>query len=262
MSLDLSVFFFLLTIAFWQPYLSSLGLPPHIISFIWLAGPISGTVIQPYISILSDKSHHPWGRRKPFIFYGTIFTITCMLLLPWTGNIVSAVFCGIEGSHEGTSAVVMRGVMASVLIWGLNISVQPVQMGVRALVVDACPLDQQIQAASYASCITSIGTVFGYALGFVDLPQLLPWLANTEFKCLSVIASLALSSTVAVTLYKIKERKILPNDELRKQGIGIISVSKDVFRNVRLMPDTIKMVCMAQFFSWMAWFPFLFYITT
>lgn len=191
-----------------------------------------------------------------------MFTIACMLLLPWTGNIVSGVFCCIGSDYDTTSALVVRGVIASVLIWGLNISIQPVQMGVRALIVDACPLDQQIQAASYASCITGIGTMLGYALGFVELPQLLPWLGDTQFQCVSVIASFALSLTVAVTSCTIKERKVLLDDELITRGIGVISVSKEVLRNARLMSRRIKMVCKAQFFSWMGWFPFLFYIST
>lgn len=158
--------------------------------------------------------------------------------------------------------MVVRGFVAAAWIWALNISIQPVQAGMRALIVDSCPPKQQAQASAYASCVTGVGSIFGYVSGFVPLPQVLPWLGDTQFKGLCVIASVALGSTIAITCSAVDERRVSSKpDELRKQD-GFLTVFRRIFTRLKTMPRTIKKVCLVQFFAWMGWFPFLFYITT
>jgi solute carrier family 45 protein 1/2/4 len=215
-------------------------------------------VFQPYISIVSDRSHHPWGRRKPFILIGTILTIIFMCLLPRTDDYVRRLFLAFESDDSRTEAVFLRGFVTVSVIWGLNVAIQPVQMGIRTLIIDTCPPHQQIQAAAYTSYFTGIGSVLGYTFGFIKLSQWLPWFGDTQFKCLSVVASLALGSTVSICLTTIEEKNIVYDIE-RDKGVGIF---KHVLRSTRLIPKNIKRICIAQLFAWMGWFPFLFYSTT
>jgi solute carrier family 45 protein 1/2/4 len=51
------------------------------VSLAWLAGPLSGIIVQPIIGILSDSCQHPFGRRRPFLIVGTIFTSLALSLL-------------------------------------------------------------------------------------------------------------------------------------------------------------------------------------
>jgi solute carrier family 45, member 1/2/4 len=148
------------------------------------------------------------------------------------------------------------------LIWALNVAIQPVQMGIRAMIVDCCPPHQQVQASAYASSITGVGSILGYASGFVNLPSFFPWLGDTQFKCLCVVASVALGSTVALSCSVIKEKSVLFEDEVIGQGIGPLTVFRQVLRSVKLMSKRMKRICTVQFFAWIGWFPFLFYITT
>jgi MFS family permease len=53
-----------------SPYLRSLGLTPELISLVWLAGPLSGLLVQPLVGAISDKSTNKLGRRRPFIIVG------------------------------------------------------------------------------------------------------------------------------------------------------------------------------------------------
>ena len=152
--------------------------------------------------------------------------------------------------------------MASAWIWALNISIQPVQAGIRALIVDCCPPGQQIQANAYASCIIGIGTIVGYASGFLSLPAVLPWLGNTQFKGLCVVASVVLGSTVAVTCLMVEEKPALAHDEILKNKPGVFAVFGQILSSVKSLPRNIKRICMVQFFAWLGWFPFLFYVTT
>lgn len=202
------------------------------------------------------------GRRKPFIIVGTIATIICLLAIPRTVDIITLVL-PLLGLHiEGPAALKLNRIVASAWIWALTVAIQPVQAGVRALIVDRCPSGQHVQANAYASCTIGLGTVLGYASGFLSLPKVLPFVGNTQFKGLSVVASVALGSTVAVTCLVVEEKRAVWNDEILKSGFGVFKVFGQILSTAKTMPNSIKRVCMVQFFAWLSWFPFLFWATT
>src|SRR5947207_8433041 len=59
-------------LAYINPYLLSLGLPKSTLSLIWVAGPVSGVIVQPLIGMMSDRSKFRWGRRRIFIVISTV----------------------------------------------------------------------------------------------------------------------------------------------------------------------------------------------
>lgn len=102
----------------------------------------------------------------------------------------------------------------------------------------------------------------GYIAGYVDLPKRSGGiLGNTQFKVLCVISSIALCGTILVSISFISERD--PRQEgPATSNKGILSFFRQVFQSIKRLPPQIRRVCEAQFFSWISWFPFLFYITT
>ncbi len=72
-----------------SPYLLSLGLSKSHLSLAWVAGPLTGTFVQPLVGILSDKSRISWGRRKPFILAGSVATVFFLLFLSWSKEIMA-----------------------------------------------------------------------------------------------------------------------------------------------------------------------------
>ena len=89
-------------IAFTTPLFLALGIPDWAVNFVWIAGPVSGLVVQPIVGVISDRWVEYWlrkkwndvllkmnlnffskfqiqrntsrfGRRRPFIFFGSIF---------------------------------------------------------------------------------------------------------------------------------------------------------------------------------------------
>lgn len=87
---------------------------------------------------------------------------------------------------------------------------------------------------------------------------------DTQFKVLVVIASIALSSTVLVSIATIQERnpQLDPPSKDDYQSGGLLGFFKQVFVSIKRLPPQTKTVCQIQFFHWIGWFPFLFYITT
>lgn len=54
-------------LGFGTPYLLSLGVPKALISIVWLAGPLSGLLVQPIVGSYSDNATFKLGRRRPFV---------------------------------------------------------------------------------------------------------------------------------------------------------------------------------------------------
>lgn len=234
----------------------SLGLPPSLVSLAWLAGPVC-RILQVYIGHKSDFSNHRWGRRRPFIIYGTIATIVCINIFAWISEIVnlSAGLSGTTPQSRVTDAVTRA--LAVFLVWVLNAAIQPVQMGLRALTVDCCPAGQQIQMNRITGSVTIIGGALAYACGFLRMPQGPLWIANSQFKGLCLISSLLLSLMVAITCAAVSEEiksRISPEFQRR-------SLYQEILRTFRTLPSRLKIVCIVQALSWLAWFPFLFSIT-
>ena len=65
-------------------------------SVVFLAGPLSGLIVQPLVGVLSDGCKSRLGRRRPFMIGGCILTSLSVMTLGWSKEI-AALF-----ANEGT----------------------------------------------------------------------------------------------------------------------------------------------------------------
>jgi solute carrier family 45, member 1/2/4 len=70
------------------PYLLALGLTKSWTSMVWIAGPLSGLIMQPIVGVVSDRLRSKYGRRRPFMMIGSIIVILCLVIQGWTKEIV------------------------------------------------------------------------------------------------------------------------------------------------------------------------------
>jgi solute carrier family 45, member 1/2/4 len=70
------------------PYLLHLGLTKSKTSLVWIAGPLSGLIMQPVVGAISDRSTSKYGRRRPFMIGGSVLVGVGLLLLGWTPELV------------------------------------------------------------------------------------------------------------------------------------------------------------------------------
>ncbi len=106
-----------------SPYLLSLGLSKSLLALVWIAGPLSGTLVQPYIGKLSDNCRLPWGKRKPFMLGGTAATIVSLMFLAWAKEIVQGLL-GIFGADPESQGVkVCTLVVAVIWIYVLDFAI-------------------------------------------------------------------------------------------------------------------------------------------
>ncbi len=225
----------------------------------WIAGPLSGVFIQPLIGAASDRCQSPWGRRRPFIAAGGVIITLSLLCLAWCRELVQG---SISIFLQHPSAVFVDRITVSVailLFYLLNLGIQPLQAGLRALVVDSCPTHLQEKSTAYAGLTTSIGSIVGYIAGLIDLPRYLSLFGNSQFKILCALTSIGLIFTLVLCCCFVEERRFRPKDEkeIRK---NFSTISK-MLHSFRTLSKRTKQICKVQFFSWLGWSPFLFYIT-
>ncbi|KAJ9628607.1 hypothetical protein H2203_002508 [Taxawa tesnikishii (nom. ined.)] len=245
-----------------SPYLLGLGISKSLLAFVWIAGPLSGTLVQPYVGIKSDNSRSKWGKRRPFVVGGAIATIISLVALAWTREIISNVLHVFGVDREAPAVYTVAIVFAVLMIYVLDFSINVIQAAIRAFIVDNAPAHQQNEANAWASRMSGVGNIIGYLSGYVDLPKIMPFFGDTQFKVLCVIACLALAITVGISCFFITERDPRLEGEPTYQEEGVLAFFKNLFRSMKRLPPQISKVCMVQFFAWIGWFPFLFYITT
>lgn len=146
-----------------SPFLLSLGLSKSLLALVWIAGPLSGTLVQPYVGIRSDNCRLAYGRRRPFMIGGTLATMLSLLALSWTRGIVSlfAGIFGIELAADGTSAAFQ--VFAVLFVYILDFAINVMQAAVRAFIVDSVPTHQQEAGNAWAARVSGVGHIVSTA---------------------------------------------------------------------------------------------------
>src|SRR3546814_12710884 len=60
----------------------TLGADVAALPALWIAGPITGLIVQPIVGHLSDGSRSRFGRRRPFLIAGGRLTALALLIMP------------------------------------------------------------------------------------------------------------------------------------------------------------------------------------
>ena len=74
-----------------SPIFRYLGAEESKLAVLWLAGPVTGLLIQPIIGAISDGTWTRFGRRKPFFLIGALTGSVAVLLMPYSSALWMAV---------------------------------------------------------------------------------------------------------------------------------------------------------------------------
>jgi solute carrier family 45 protein 1/2/4 len=117
-------------------------------SLVFMAGPLSGLIVQPLIGIFADRSKSRWGRRRPFMIAGISICGFAMMLLGWAKEL---------GGGGGLSIA-----MAVFAIYLIDFSINAAMSADRALVVDTLPPEKQEEGSAWAGRMFGFGSVAGF----------------------------------------------------------------------------------------------------
>lgn len=133
-----------------SPIYRYLGAEESDIPGLWLAGPLTGLLLQPIIGALSDRSWSTrFGRRKPYVFFGAVIGSIAMFVMP------------------NSSSVLMAASLMWLLDAGLNSSMEPF----RAFVGDMLNSKQRPIGFSVQSFMVGFGQTMANLMPFI-LPMI------------------------------------------------------------------------------------------
>jgi maltose/moltooligosaccharide transporter len=199
-----------------SPIYRYLGAEEASIPGLWLAGPLTGLLLQPIIGALSDKSWSPkWGRRKPYVFIGAIVGSIAMIMMP------------------NSTSVLMAACLMWMLDAGLNSSMEPF----RAFVGDMLNNEQRPTGFSVQSFMVGFGQTMANLMPFI-LPAIGISLAiASETEVLNeipnsvrfpfYIGAAAILVTIFWTMYTTKEYPP-ENDDYKKPHIFTEEQQKNI----------------------------------
>jgi solute carrier family 45 protein 1/2/4 len=206
---------------------------------------------------LSDRCSLSWGKRRPFIIAGAIGVSISLIALAFVENFIQEKF---DNLTDATTKTTISHAMAIALICCIHISIQPVQVGMRSLIVEMVPARQQAQATAWTTCLIGFGNIFGFFLGSIDIATFLGIKSVSEFQALALISSIALLTTTTISC--------VAGDETSERAARDATPKpkpKTLFNalsTLEQLPYSILRVYKIQFFAWIAWFPMLYYKST
>ncbi|MDD3150523.1 MAG: MFS transporter [Candidatus Gastranaerophilales bacterium] len=127
-----------------------LGVTPQIFGLMWLAGPITGILVQPLIGIISDNTWTKYGRRHPFLLIGSILGALGLLAFP------NAEFI------SNNIGIISPILVATAFLWIIDACVNISQGPYRALIPDVTPQQQHAVANSFLSFAIGLGSVIAF----------------------------------------------------------------------------------------------------
>ncbi|CAN1730743.1 Sucrose transport protein SUC2 [Linum perenne] len=195
------------------PYVQLLGIPHSYASLIWLCGPISGLVVQPLVGYYSDRCTSRFGRRRPFIFGGTVFVLVSVFLIGFAADI------GAAAGDDLSKPVKPRAISVFVVgFWILDVANNMMMGPCRALLADLSGASQKKTRVgnSFFSFFVAVGNILGYGAGsYSNLYKIFPF-TKTEacnVYCANLKSCFLISITLLVVfagiaIYYVKERPI------------------------------------------------------
>src|SRR6266536_3957456 len=162
-----------------------LGADPDRIPILWLAGPMTGLIVQPIIGSMSDRTWNRLGRRRPYFLVGAILSSVALFFMP------------------DSTALWIAASLLWILDASINISMEPF----RAFVADKLNVEQRTIGFVMQSFFIGIGATMANALPYIfrqygitgRTPSGIPHTVQYSFKIGAVVFLLAVLWTVFTT---------------------------------------------------------------
>ncbi len=171
-----------------------LGATPLILGLVWLAGPITGIIVQPIVGAVSDNIWTKFGRRRPFLLVGAILGSLALIGMPYSPTLL----------------------FAACMLWIIDICVNVSQGPHRALIPDNIPQEQHAIANSFISFGFGLGAVIAFGFPFF-LKEILNY--QVGIKEQFAVGAFALTAAMLWTVFTTPENnRPDPSEEVKKDS--------------------------------------------
>ncbi|MDH4395057.1 MAG: MFS transporter [Limnobacter sp.] len=230
-----------------SPIYNYLGADEASLPLLWLAGPMTGLIVQPIIGSLSDRTSSRMGRRTPYFLIGAILCSLSLLAMPYS----SALW------------------MAASLLWILDAANNVTMEPYRAFVSDKLRDEQQGTGFLIQSAMTGLGQTLSYLT-----PTILVWIGLNKdavganhIPQITVTAFLigAVFSVVSIawTLKTTKEHPLSQAElnSMRAKSKSPTAILAEIVEAFRDMPPTMRQLGLVMLLQWYGMFCYWQYIT-
>lgn len=226
-----------LQIANMSPIYKYLQAEESTLPYLWLAGPITGLLVQPIVGSMSDRTWNRFGRRRPYFLAGAILASIALFFMP------------------NSSAIWMAAGLLWILDASINITMEPF----RAFVADKLPEEQRTLGFVMQSFFIGIGQTIANALPIIltavgvtgVLASGIPVTTEYAFKIGAVVFLLAVVWTV-LTTKEYPPENMAEFERMKRESSGVLGGFREIFSSIREMPKTMKQLAVVQFFTWFA----------
>jgi maltose/moltooligosaccharide transporter len=231
-----------------SPIYKYLGADEASLPLLWLAGPVTGLIVQPIIGAMSDRTVTRYGRRTPYFLIGAILCSLCLLVMPFSPALW----------------------MAASLLWILDAANNVTMEPYRAFVSDKLPEKQLELGFLTQSAFTGLGQTMAYLT-----PTLLVLLGMNKDAVNGsniphiTIAAFMIGAVFSITsiLWTLKTTKEIPLNaaeiaEIKSRPAGWANTMADIGVAFREMPTTMKQLAVMKLFQWYALFCYWQYIVS
>lgn len=123
----------------------TLGAKVDEIPILWIAGPVTGLLVQPVIGYLSDRTWNRLGRRKPYFLLGAVLASLGLLVMPNSPTLW----------------------FAAGMLWILDASINVTMEPMRAFVGDMLPDEQRTTGFAVQTFFIGASSVIGSLLPYI-----------------------------------------------------------------------------------------------
>lgn len=228
------------------PIYSYLGADEGSMPLLWLAGPITGLIIQPLIGSMSDRTRSRFGRRTPYFLVGAVLCSLCLLAMPYSRALW----------------------IAASLLWVLDAANNVTMEPYRAYVSDRLDADQRPLGFLTQSAFTGLAQTLSYLA-----PSLLVWWginkdsldANgiPEITRISFLIGAILSiATILWSVWRVPELPLTPQEDaaMAAEPLSLRSTLAGLRDAVREMPPAMRQLALAMLFQWFGMFCYWQYV--
>jgi maltose/moltooligosaccharide transporter len=229
------------------PIYSYLGATEAALPYLWLAGPVTGFFVQPFIGAYSDRTISKLGRRTPYFLIGAVICSVSLFFMPFSSTLW----------------------MAASLLWILdaanNITMEPY----RAFVSDKLLPEQHSLGFLTQSAFTGLGQTLSYltptllVLLGMNRDSLntkgIPYITIAAF----IIGAIFSISTILITVKTTKEHPLseVEKEKIRSTPTSLRFILAEIAEAIRFMPLTMKQLAVVKLFQWYAMFCYWQYIS-
>jgi maltose/moltooligosaccharide transporter len=219
-----------------SPIYQYLGADESKLPLLWLAGPMTGLLVQPIIGAMSDRTSSRWGRRTPYFLIGAILCSLGLLFMPYSPTLW----------------------FAAGLLWILDAANNVTMEPYRAYVSDRLNKDQHSLGFLTQSAFTGLAQTLAYLA-----PSIMVWLGMNkdavggnhipQVTLYAFILGAALSiSTVVWSVRKVPE---LPLSDAERKDIearpsGVAATFADIWVAFKEMPPVMRRLWWMKLFQW------------